>query len=317
MTPLEACEAVSKAGILVANPSELELARPAIERWIDEPLRSQALAAIAPALPYEQIDAVNFSTLKAMAISPLHYRHAVSVPREDTDAMALGRLMHAMVFEPETIDSRYVVWDGGRRAGKAWDAFVAEHAGKEILRAPQDWERAEAVRDAVLAHPVAAGYLEAGKAEQTLCWTDVGTGVACKGRTDWTTPKHVIVDLKTTRSISHRDIQRSLVGLSYHAQAAMYCDGYRAMMGHVATFAWIYVEQFPPHDVAVYTCPSEVLIHGRDLYRGWLEMVASCRASGVWPGTAPDEIEMSLPAWAVAEPAAEFGLNIGGMEVTL
>jgi len=314
---------LADAGITTDDDAQ---ARDIVERFVDEPEKSQLLRAIAdtgrppehiPREDYDKIDAVNISTLKSMAVSPRHYQHALSTPRADTDSMRLGRLMHAMVFESETIDDHWEVWDSGRRAGKEWEAFLARSKGKEILRAPEDWAAAEAVAAAVQAHPIAARYLREGKPEQTIRWTDATTNIACKGRADWITPGGVIVDLKTTRDISPRTVARQLVALSYHAQAAFYCDGAEATTHWSHGFAWIYVEQKPPYDVAVYTCPTDVLSAGRDLYLTWLRRVAQCRDNGTWPGVAPDELEMSLPAWALAEPTAEFGLTINGQEVTL
>jgi hypothetical protein len=267
-----------------------------------------------PTTTYALIDAVNISTLKSMAVSPRHYQHALATPRTDSDSMALGRLMHAMIFEPDAIDGRYAVWDGGRRAGKEWTAFLEANAGKEILRAPEDWERSEAVRDAVLAHPVAAELLREGQAERVMQWTDAETGIACKGRADWITGR-TIVDLKTTRAIGAREIQRQLVSLAYHAQAAFYCDGREAMTGVAHDFAWIYVEQLPPHDVAVYRCPGDVYRAGQALYRAWLRRVVECRESGVWPGTAPTMQEMELPAWASV--ADGLALTMNGEEFSL
>ncbi|MFA4972800.1 MAG: PD-(D/E)XK nuclease-like domain-containing protein [bacterium] len=295
--------------------------RGAVAALVAEPARSRVLAAIEDLTraEYDSVDAVNISTLKSMAVSPRHYQHALSCPRPDTDSMRLGRLMHAMVFEPDTIDAHWVVWDGGRRAGKEWEAFLAANVGKELIRAPEDWEAAEAVAAAVQAHPVASRYLRSGKAEQTLRWTDRDTGLLCKGRADWIAPSADVVDLKTTRDISPRAVQRGLVALAYHAQAAFYCDGLEAMGHGPHGFCWIYVEQSAPYDVAVYTATTEVLSAGRDLYRGWLARVVECRASGCWPGVAPSELQMELPAWAVKEDGStdEVSLIIGGRGVAL
>jgi len=293
MTPKEQSDRLAAEGIV--GPLDDALACAA--KLAPDLYRELASSTPQPFEDYRSSAGVNISSLKSMAISPLHYQHAITTPREATDSMALGTLMHAMVFEAETIDARYVVWDGGVRRGKAWEAFQAEHAGKEILRAPEDWERAEGVAAAVLAHPVAAALLAEGKAEESMWWTDKETGLLCKGKRDWTTGT-TIVDLKTTRNISPHAIQRQLVALSYHAQSSFYCDGMRALTGREHGFTWIYVEQFPPHDVAVYRLTGDVYRAGRDLYRAWLRRVAECTASGVWPGTAPTEQEMELPAWA-------------------
>ena len=317
--------AISKLAAVGIHTSDDDQARDIVRRLCDEPQRSELLAALAPTdrppeyvsrEAYDAIEAVNISTLKTMAISPRHYQHALTTPRADTDAMRLGRLMHALVFEPDTIDAHWVVWDGGRRAGKEWEAFLRANEGKEIIRAPEDWDSAEAVAAAVRAHPAAERYLRDGRPEQTLQWTDAETGLACKGRMDWITPGGIIVDLKTSRDITPRTVARQLAALSYHAQAAFYCDGAKVLTHWSHGFVWIYVEQSAPYDVAVYTCPTDVLLAGRDLYRGWLRRVAECRETNVWPGVAPTELEMQLPAWACGANDAE-AITINGMEVSL
>lgn len=94
---------------------------------------------------YRQLPAVNFSTLKVMGVSPLHYRHAVERPQsEPSDAMILGSATHKAVLEPDEFGEDFVVWTGpklpanfvtyeGRRTGPAWTAFQEAHAGTTIL----------------------------------------------------------------------------------------------------------------------------------------------------------------------------------------
>ena len=54
-----------------------------------------------------------------------------------TDAMALGRLVHARALQPETM-REFVVWRDGRRYGKKWDAAREAAAGRTIVTAEQD-----------------------------------------------------------------------------------------------------------------------------------------------------------------------------------
>ena len=55
---------------------------------------------------YTDIDAVNWSSLKWMRESPQMYRYRLSVPMEDTPALALGRATHTLVFEPTNARER-------------------------------------------------------------------------------------------------------------------------------------------------------------------------------------------------------------------
>src|SRR4051812_24246093 len=76
---------------------------------------------------YIKIDAVNWSTLKHMRTSPLHYRHAVDSPDEDTARFGIGRAIHTAILEPHKLATDYAVFDGKRRAGKKWKTFEAEN----------------------------------------------------------------------------------------------------------------------------------------------------------------------------------------------
>ena len=64
--------------------------------------------------------------------------------------------------------------------------------------------------------------------------------------------------------------------------------------------AWA-CESSAPHEVGVYSVGADVLGAGRRLYRERLEQLAGYIERDVWPGFAPFELDLSLPAWAMAE----------------
>jgi len=249
---------------------------------------------------YREIDAVNWSTLRAATRSALAYRYACSEPVTDTDAMRLGRATHTAVFEPDRLLQEYVIWEGGRRAGKEWDAFREMHPTRTVLK-PDDYDRAIDIRDAVRGHKAAAKLLRTGTPECTLTWTDAETGVACKSRLDWLGPRGRLVDLKTTRDIESRAFGRHGAAMLYHCQFAFAAMGLRANGVKNPTVRIIAVEQEPPHDVAVYRLSDDVLWAGEVKVRAALALVAECRHTGKWPGRYPDERAFDLPGWEYPE----------------
>lgn len=60
---------------------------------------------------YEDIDALNYSYLKLLEVSPAYAKHMWDHPEErgDTPAFKRGRLIHCACLEPEEIDKRYIV----------------------------------------------------------------------------------------------------------------------------------------------------------------------------------------------------------------
>ena len=253
---------------------------------------------------YCQLDAVNASSLKRAAVSPLHYHYWLDRETPDSPAMAKGRAIHCATLEPDEFPRRYVLWDGGIRRGKAWDDFRDATFPKEPLAA-DDYADVLATRDAVRAHPVAARYLAAGHAEQTITWVDHNTDLPCKARIDFITPEiapeNVIVDLKTSRDIGDRSFGKTTHDLLYHMSAAHYVAGMSAITGEDWRFVFIAVESNPPHDVRVGPLSEDALYCGEQEAARLLRLVADCTASGKWPGAYPAEDTFDLPAWFYAQ----------------
>ena len=254
---------------------------------------------------YRELPAVNFSTLKTMAKSPLHYLHAVNEPQAPpSDAMILGSATHKAVLEPDDFGDDFVVWTGARRAGKEWDAFKEASRVHEILTEAMNakaWEISAAVR----AHPAAARLLGGvGVNEHTIVWTDEATGLKCKGRADRIARDRngvdVLIDLKTDRDPDPRAFSNTIAKRSYHMQMAFYRDGLRASGYDIGRVVLIVVESSPPFDVGVLELDEDTLRIGQSEYRALLAKVAECRASGEWPGRYPTEQQIELPGWYYA-----------------
>lgn len=257
----------------------------------------------------ERTDPVNWSTLKAIGISPKHYMHTLRTPRPDTEALLLGRVTHCAVLEPDQLAARYIVepnfhkgmndetaiakgYDGGKQAAAAWAAATSR---EEVV--PSDlYLRALSMRASILADPVAAPYVRGGYIEHRIEWVDEPTGIKCRGRVD-----HVngcLSDLKTTRSLI--TCERDTARFGYHAQLAWYSDGLRAAgIEQQGPPCLLFVENVAPFDVLVLTFSDDDLAVGRRVYRAYLDRLAECRSTGTWPGVSGGNARrVVLPAWA-------------------
>jgi hypothetical protein len=260
---------------------------------------------------YDALPGHNFSTLKELARSPLHYQHRLTTPRPDTPSLQFGHGSHVAVLEPERFIREFALWQGKdadgktrQRRGKAWDAFQAEHTGRIILT-ESDYDRAIALKDAVRADEIAMRYLAAGRPEVALTWTDTETGLPCKGRIDWEGKADgypAIVDLKSARDPSPRAFGLACARYSYHVQLAFYTDGYEQATGKRPRVVIVAVESTPPHDVVTYSVPADVLEVGRGEYRKWLAKIQECTERRTWFGCGNGfEQTLVLPAWAAPE----------------
>lgn len=252
---------------------------------------------------YHTLAAVNQSSLKPLIQrSPKHYLYNLNNPRPSTRSQFRGTAAHCAILEPERFARDFVVFDGPRRAGKAWEAFEAANEGKTILKV-DELEAARAIQRAVLEDPLAGRYFSGcGDNEATLYWRDVLTGLECKARPDRMTSiggEHVIVDLKGTKDASPKWFPRDAANYLYHLQAAFYSDGYEAVVGVRPRYVIVAVELAAPHDVVVYQLDEDTLAAGRETYREALQSVAACRKAEQWPGAAGGaEMVLELPSWA-------------------
>lgn len=260
---------------------------------------------------YGEIKAINFSSLKNMAVSPLAYKYALTHPRPDTDAMRLGRVVHKMVLEPLRFNDAYEVGGPinpgtGKEFGtdtNAWRKFVAAlPPGKEII-SKAEFATASCILEAVRAHEDASEILaKDGAAEVPIVWQmqgDAHDSRIFKARPDWV-PAGELWDLKTTKNPVPRAFGTSAAEYLYHVQMAFYSWGLSMVNGEPPkTVGLIVAQSVPPWDVATYTFTDEQLAAGEAKFFAWLDRLAICEATNTWPGVAPKRQPLELPAWAL------------------
>lgn len=251
---------------------------------------------------YAAIEALNWSTLKLLDVSPAWLRWCAEHPQDDTTAYALGRAVHCAILEPARLSERYVVApDVDRRTkdGKAeWAAFQESAGTRDVLRTA-DMDIVDRCAAAVQAHERARAVLSGGRVEIDAQWIDSGTAIKCKGRLDCVTDR--VVDLKTTRRRTLREFTVDASRMLYHGQLAWYHDGAIAagLIGADAPNPLIVgVQTVEPYDVAVYEYTDAALATGRALYRRLADQYAACGDSEWWPGIAPDIVPLDVERWA-------------------
>jgi exodeoxyribonuclease VIII len=257
---------------------------------------------------YRASEAVNWSTLKFMRLSPLHYLWAAKNVREDTPRLGLGRAVHTAVLEPDDFPLSYAVFDGKQRRGKEWEAFKAANENKTIVKR-SEYARALKIRDAILSHPVASCHLRAGgHVERAIRWTDEATGVECKGRPDL--ENEFVIDIKTCQSVEERRFASLAARMGYFNQLAFYRSGIATLTGVVKPCVIVAAEIEPPHDVGVFVIDEDSLGVAEEENARLLARVAECRASGEWPGRYQEQRSLSLPAWMWSDEDRELTARV-------
>lgn len=261
-----------------------------------------------PRETYEQIRAVNYSTLKHFARSAAHYQWELLHPREPSEKQELGTAGHVGILEPSRFDEQYVKapqFDRRTKAGKENYAAFQAAAGDKIPLGADDYAAVCGMKESVwsgVQTPIKEMLAAPGQNEATVVWVDADTGLYCKTRIDriatlggWTW----IVDLKTANNASERDFQRAIYTYRYYLQAAMHVDALIETVGAVhRRYAYIAVENSPPYCAAIYELHENAVERGRAEYKLYLKELAECQKQNHWPGY-PTGIQLiDLPPWA-------------------
>lgn len=252
---------------------------------------------------YRKHKAVNFSSLKHILRSPAHYRAAIEGPIEQSHAMLLGTLTHAVALEGKDLLEMVAIKPPGMnlttKEGKAWKA---ENEGRQII----DWDDVSDIQgmaNSVRNHPYASHILKQCQHRETPILASL-KGVECKALLDahGTDGKEwVVVDLKTTDDASPDAFARKVANLHYDFQASFYSSllAQAEQIEERPFWFWIAVEKTAPYTCAVYTS-EEWLDSGDEKMMRALDLYKQCSASGDWHGPewAKETYKLPKPKWA-------------------
>lgn len=244
---------------------------------------------------YLEVSAISATAIKAGRTSMLHMQHEMTrTVDEPTDAMKLGTLIHTAVLQPARLTTDVSVWDGGRRHGKAWDAFCAEHDGQIIVR-PDDCRKADAIAAAVRRNGQASALLAGCEYEHSLLWDDPECG-DCKARLDAVKP-NVIADLKTTARIGNVD--RMAINAGWYIQLGWYNRALTARYGPANRELYVIVaESGEPFDVAICRLGNDLAELGEATAVDIATHYRECEQAGVFPGVDGGKLHViECPAW--------------------
>lgn len=273
-----------------------------------------------------------FHNLKAAGLSGAHALLSFQGEGADSLARRLGSGGHAMltgkpwsVFDQPSkasLDRRAKVMKEIRngaskplppitkapRSGEDWKKFLADNPGKVILT-PAEVSKAQAMCDAVKAHPIANRLLFTGEVifERSIVW-------AQNGRTRQSTPDARRADgehnteIKTTRSAHPVWFLRDAAKFAYHAQLADQAAAIEHETGRRPRHSYIIaVESAPPHIVQVYELLPVTLEKSAALCEIWLDKLQIYEATGMWGGYSeriepwelvdPMEVAIADPDW--------------------
>lgn len=198
-----------------------------------------------------------------------------------------GSLVHAMILEPEVIDSEFAFFDGWTKRGKDYTAFKEANPNKIWISMPQK-KRCQDLTDAFLRKPAAVDLLKTGVAEQTLCGEL--NGVDIKVRFDWVdVERGFIMDVKTSAfPIDADSFKMTVEKWEYDLSAALYLRMAEQYFGKKLDFYFVALGK-QDQDCEIYRLSEETRHLGDMKITKALNIFKQCKETGVWER--PDQPE--------------------------
>ncbi|MGW5197312.1 PD-(D/E)XK nuclease-like domain-containing protein [Streptomyces spiralis] len=245
---------------------------------------------------------------------PAQYHYDREHPQPPKREFDLGHAAHSEILgdgpDIDVLDfNNYLTKDAREARDEARAMGVVP-----LLR--REYEQIEAMVAAIRQHPIAGPLFAPGTgvAERSMYWTDPATGVRCRIRPDWLRHREengrlIVVDVKTARAVDPAALQRAVYEHGYHAQAAFYLAGIRALGLHgdqEPAFIFVFQAKTPPYLVHLVELDFPALALGAARNERALRIYAECERTGVWPGFNDRITYLPLAPWAEKKDQEEY-----------
>ncbi len=138
------------------------------------------------------------------------------------------------------------------------------------------------IADAIISDPEFQYYFSDGHAE--ISGFGTLNGVDCRIRCDYLVPgNNLILDLKTTASLSMKSINYSIEDYGYHYQAAFYSMLAEEITGNKHGFLFCFMEKKAPYRVQILELSRNYLSTAQNAVLGYLDVFRGCLKNNDWP----------------------------------
>lgn len=224
---------------------------------------------------------LSYSALSKFRRSPSAFINYKMNAYETTDAMLLGKLVHALVLEPDTVDDHFftdsekVLEIGGAspRATKLYKEWKAEqkalYPSKELISA-DNFKLGQRMANAVINNRAAANILsKIHQKEHKIEWEYEGL----KFISFLDGLGEVILDLKICADAEPRKFQRDIIYQNYHLQSGVY----ETAVGEVLPYYIIAVDR--ECEVSVHHLMEDLVIKGMSIFDTLVKELKQCLKS--------------------------------------
>ncbi len=263
----------------VSNPEAIQSSRPSVV-FSDMEFHKGMVEAV-----YRSYEGYNQSYLKTVySDGILHAEYDRLNTQEETEALRIGSLFHALVLEPKTVDERYAVApkvDRRTKEGKQeYELFLTEAVNKSVV-SDKEYLIASQMASSTIHHSLKHLHMEncdfeiafTGRATVRYHIGEQvhGASFPIKGKLDILAHKIngdiEIRDLKSMGKLTNDDVRKSAKDRLWALQSAFYTDAvYAGFKANKVDFVYYCTEKAAPYHTHDWQCTEEMLARGRGIY---------------------------------------------------
>lgn len=242
---------------------------------------------------------------KSIEHGALKHSRIGGMGREATPAMNLGSITHSLLAGDDCSDLVLGNFDSYRsKAAQEWKRDIEASGKTPVLERDIEGARpvAQAVREKAAIGITNNPFVPHGRSEVTAVWKE--GDAFCRARYDRLIVDPMgyadIWDWKTTNDISEWAIERSVVNMGYHIQAAFYLRGLMKLLPQYVrrtSFILCFVETEAPHHVRRVTLSPTLMAIGAKKVSEGIAMWQHAVAANDFRAPAFETLEVEAPAY--------------------
>ena len=202
----------------------------------------------------------NFSLIKELLKSPLHFQTARVTPKEATPAMKLGSTIHCYLLEPLRFANEYLEEPELDKRTKEYKEFAAKNTDKFLYSKKEVnpiLEKLEIIKkeNNTEAYPSLLRVLNQKTLNENAIFWDK---YKCKIDA-FDDDEDTLIDIKTTSDASPEAFSKTIFSSYYYLQLAHYGLGLKATLKEVKEYKIIAIQTSAPFDVVEYVISDDVM----------------------------------------------------------
>lgn len=275
---------------------------------------------------YDATQALNYSGAKELLKTPAHYQAYLTADREETKALRMGRLTHALVLEPEVVASRFALLPGEapKKPTKAqleakkpsdetlatiawWSKFNADAEGKSIVD-EDEWSVCTSVALSISERIKSLGLtIKQTELMFVVDYCGCPLKVAIDAVAENALGDEYIIDLKSTEDASPKAWLSSARSYRYPLQAHTYRTAFEAFFKRrIKGVIFVAGEKTPPFLSASYEFGPELMTYAIADFEQAVTTYKGCVALNEWPGYPAEVTTLDIPSKASAAAPLTF-----------